>query len=392
MALEKASSIMLTTTGYTEELALGMGLNNSDLDAPHPLSGLQGVSFIVTCILCSMGLICNGFIIVILIRFPNMKTLANNFILNLALADFFFMISYLFMGHQFKVGQWVFGTFLCRLIVPYDAMTQFVVIDFVMIMSVDRYFAICLPIKSMNFRTLRNGRITSGVIWLVAILSTLPMWIYTDHVCFVDKCVCLAKVSSAPIEESNNRWWIIYTVIIGFCVPLVIICICYLLILHQLLINPMQDSSCKNTSRRAARRVAILVICIIIVFILCFLPFYVVQFIITTLESHTNALAISSIITLHLMYSHSIINPIVYTLVGENFRKNIAFICCRRPRNATGMYSRQSSMRTSSFHSRRMRNSLKSTNSNDPAGLRPHNGYYVHLDTSQHRGAREDPV
>ncbi|XP_038073895.1 somatostatin receptor type 2-like [Patiria miniata] len=391
MATEKTSSIMLTTTGYTEALSSVMAMNGSNSSQPatpdYFIMDLQRVMFIVTCILCSMGLLCNGFIIVILIRFPNMKTLANNFILNLALADFFFMVTFLFLSHQLKTGRWVFGAFLCRIIVPYDAMTQFLVIDFVMIMSIDRYFAICLPIKSMNFRTLRNGRITSAVIWLVAMLSTLPLWIYTVHICQNGSCLCLAGVSSSH-NPADNRWWNIYTIIIGFCVPLIIICICYLLILHQLLRNPMQDS--KNSSRRAARRVAILVICIIIVFILCFLPFYVVQFVLSTLEETNNIIAMVYVVTWSLMYSHSIINPIVYTLVGENFRKNIGFIFCKRSRNT--MYSRQSSMRTSSFHTRRTRNSLKSTNSNDPTGLRPHNGYYVHLDTGQHRGAREDPV
>ncbi|XP_033629117.1 somatostatin receptor type 5-like [Asterias rubens] len=390
--MDKSTSIMLTTAGYSDILT-PMFCANCTTPAGHPpdnsfLMSLQQISFIVTCILGTVGLLCNGFIILILMRFPNMKTLANYFILNLALADFLFMISFLFLGHQLRVNHWVFGKFMCRLIVPYDAMTQFLVIYFVMIMSIDRYFAICLPIKSMNFRTLRNGKIVCAMIWGVAILTTLPLWIYTEHTCVNGWCTCLARVSSN--DEDDPRWWIIYTIIIGFCVPLTIVCICYLLILQNLLTSNMQDS--KNTLRRAARRVAILVICIIIVFILCFLPFYVFQLVYSTIDAEedaSNALILIYIITWTLMYSHSIINPIVYALVGENFRKNITFMFCKRSSRHV-MYTRQSSMRTSSF--RRTRNSLKSCNSNDPNGMRPHNGYYVHLDTGQHRGAREDPV
>lgn len=363
-------------------------------------------------VISGLGLLFNGFIIAVLVRFSNMKTLANTFILNLAIADFLFMISFIFLGHQMAYSQWVFGVYVCRIIVPYDAMTQFTIIFFLSTMSIDRYFAICLPFQSMSFRTLKSARIISISVWVVSILVVLPVWIYSKevHVPYFDNStnetywasVCMAGVSPNP--AADTRWWIIYTMMIGFCLPLSAICICYLMIMYNLLRTPVQLA--KNTSRRAARRVAILVISIVIVFILCFLPFYVVQLILANYgdTQPPKYMLIIYSVSWFLMYSHSIINPIVYTIVGENFRQNLVRIC--RPRSKRGNATRQSSMRTSVTASRRTRNSCRSNYGTPETGhklpapngqrqqqTRAYNGHvYTPPGAQNNNAAKEDPV
>ena len=407
-------AIMLTTTAYSGDQHKWINCTFEDEAACYPEDNFQAnVSrFFPPAIgvVSGLGLLLNGFIIAVLLRFSNMKTLANTFILNVAFADFLFMISFIFLGHQMAYSQWIFGPYICRMIVPYDAMTQFTIIFFLAIMSIDRYFAICLPFQSMTFRTLKSARIVSILVWVIAILTVLPVWMYSREVDvpYFDNLtnstiwtkVCMAGVSPNPDADTN--WWIIYTMLIGFCLPLSIICICYLMIMYNLLNTPVQVA--KNTSRKAARRVAILVISVVIVFILCFLPFYVVQLILGNygLREPPKYMLIIYSVSWFLMYSHSIINPIVYTLVGENFRQNLMRICRpRRKYNAT----RQSSMRTSVSATRRTRNSVRSNYGTPETGHKlpatngqrqnhkAYNGYvYLSPTAKPQQINKEDPV
>ncbi|XP_072048093.1 LOW QUALITY PROTEIN: somatostatin receptor type 5-like [Amphiura filiformis] len=404
---------MLTTTAYAGDPHLLLNCSVVETEECFPQDNFQAnvAKYFPPAIgvVSGLGLLFNGFIIAVLLRFSNMKTLANTFILNLALADFLFMFSFIFLGHQMAFSEWIFGPYLCRIIVPYDAMTQFTIIFFLSIMSIDRYFAICLPFQSMSFRTLKSARIVSVLVWVIAILTVLPVWMFSREVeaPFFDNAtnttifarVCMAGVSPNP--EADTRWWIIYTMLIGFCIPLSIICICYLLIMYNLLNTPVQIA--KNTTRKAARRVAILVISVVIVFILCFLPFYVVQLILGNYgEAKTpKYMLIIYSVSWFLMYSHSIINPIVYTLVGENFRQNLLRIC--RPRRKYGNATRQSSMRTSVSAAARTRNSVRSNYGTPETGTKlPINGQhgqqqkayngYVYLAPTAKTVAKEDPV
>ncbi|XP_071487695.1 melanin-concentrating hormone receptor 2-like [Diadema antillarum] len=395
--IERGINFTMTTVGYADPVA-HLTFPNSTQTVMSPLVlDLQRYLPCLVGIICALGLLCNGFIILLLLTFSNMKTLANTFILNLALADFFFMVTFPFLGHQMYSGQWIFGRVMCKIVVPYDTMTQFTVVFFLVVMGFDRYLAICQPIRSMHYRTIRNGRIVSLLVWLTSFLVSLPVWIYTDQIAYkvdggtVNLCLALARTNDSDVN--GFYWWIIYTIFFDFCAPLTIIFVCYFLIIWNLWHSPLQDI--RNTSRRASRKVAVLVICIVFIFVCCYLPFFIVQVIQSKLEA-TDGLLIAYIISWFLMYSHSTINPVVYTMLGENFRQNLPRLCrtiFRRRKTAT----RQSSMRTSSMYLRRSRSSLKSSNSTDGMGRIHSNGYLsvgpkITVTAQPRRLPLEDPV
>ncbi|XP_063958047.1 somatostatin receptor type 5-like [Lytechinus pictus] len=368
----------MTTVGYADPAILQFS-NGTFVSVSPIIVILQKILPGLIGVFCTVGLLCNGFIIVLLLTYSNMKTLANTFIFNLALADFFFMFTFPFLGHQMWQSEWIFGRVLCRILVPYDTMTQFTVVFFLVVMGVDRYLAICHPIRSMHYRTIFNGRVVSVMVWICSFLVSLPVWIYTDQITYYGNGqkihLCLALATKHNEDVNNFSWWIIYTLFFDFCAPLTIIFVCYFLIIWNLRHSPLQDI--RNTSRRASRKVAILVICIVFVFVSCFLPFFIIQFIQSQTDpsEFTDALLVAFVVSWFLMYSHSIINPIVYTMLGENFRQNLPRLC-RSIFHRKRSNSRQSSMRTSSMYLRRSRGSIKSCNSSTEGTGRIHtNGY-----------------
>ncbi|XP_071823061.1 somatostatin receptor type 2-like [Apostichopus japonicus] len=325
----------MTTEGYTQGwLSTYPGMAGDTSAETSVVEILIKVTPFIVGVICILGLVFNGLIILHIMLWTKVKSLANTFILNLALADLFFMITFPFLGYQLA-SQWIFGELLCRILIPYDTMTQFTVVFFLVVMSLDRYLAFCQPIKSMRFRTLTHGRIISIVVWATAIVATLPVWLFSRHFCMefpvgnnvtVTRCYCTAGVQ--PVDEgttdhsgNNGAWFTIYTLLLDFCIPLVIICGCYLLILWNLIRNPLKEMS--STSRRASRRITFLVICIVVVFIVCFLPFFIVQFYVSGLKETEEKHTVAYVISWFLMYSHSVINPVVYTMIGVNFRQNL---------------------------------------------------------------------
>lgn len=330
----------MTTVGYTQSQFSTLQVTEdmdrvSGTEISSMMEVLQKVIPFIVGIICILGLVFNGLIILHIMLWTKVKSLANTFILNLALADLFFMITFPFLGYQLARSKWIFGEFLCRLLVPYDTMAQFTVVFFLVVMSLDRYLAFCQPIKSMHFRTLTHGRIISIVVWATAIVATLPVWLFSRHFCIdngvdsnnvtISLCFCSAGVTppsdSADHSGNNSAWFTIYTLMVDFVIPLVIICGCYLLILWNLIRNPLKEMS--STSRRASRRITFLVICIVVVFIVCFLPFFIVQFYVSGLEETEDKHTLAYLFSWFLMYSHSVINPVVYTMIGVNFRQNL---------------------------------------------------------------------
>lgn len=339
----------MTTVGYNKGPFTELPKpSNATEEISQIIHLLTKITPFIVGIICTLGLVFNGLIITHIMLWTKVKSLANTFILNLALADLFFMITFPFLGYQLATSRWIFGNFLCRLLIPYDTMVQFTVVFFLVVMSLDRYLAFCQPIKSMHFRTLTHGRIISIIVWVTAFMATLPVWMFSHHTCIVMQpdntlhCLCMAGVapqmapqmdnssssndslsSSYNDDENHNpsQWFTIYTLILDFCIPLIIICGCYLLILWNLITNPLKEMS--STSRKASRRITFLVICIVLVFIVCFLPFFIVQFYVSNLEETEEKHTVAYVISWFLMYSHSVINPVVYTMIGINFRQNL---------------------------------------------------------------------
>lgn len=69
---------------------------------------------ILYAIVCIIGLMGNTLVIYVVLRFSNMQTVTNMYILNLAIADECFLIGIPFLIATMNMGHWVFGRAMCR--------------------------------------------------------------------------------------------------------------------------------------------------------------------------------------------------------------------------------------------------------------------------------------
>ncbi|XP_034395592.1 somatostatin-like receptor F_48D10.1 isoform X4 [Cyclopterus lumpus] len=197
--------------------------NNSVAAALMPFNVFTLVVYISVFI---VGLLGNTLVIYVVIRYTKMKTVTNLYILNLALADELYILGIPFLGTNSVLSYWPYGDLFCKVYMTADAMSQFSSTFCLTVMSIDRYLAVVHPIRSVKWRKPQVAKIFNGVVWVVSFLIVLPVTIYSH----VQEEVNACNITWPEPHKFCSIVFILYTSILGFFGPLVVICLCYLLI------------------------------------------------------------------------------------------------------------------------------------------------------------------
>lgn len=104
-----------------------------------------------------------------------MKTATNIYIFNLALADALVTSTLPFQSVNYLMGTWPFGDILCKMVMSIDYYNMFTSIFTLTTMSIDRYVAVCHPVKALDFRTPRNAKIVNVCNWILSSAIGLPV-------------------------------------------------------------------------------------------------------------------------------------------------------------------------------------------------------------------------
>lgn len=151
--------------------------------------------------------------------------------------------------------------------------------------------------------------------------------------------------------EPKDMWstaFILYTTTVGFLVPLLIICLCYLLIVIKVCVCVyvcVYVSACVHSiptyvfiflqvkssgvrvgftsRRRSERKVTRMVVVIVVVFVLCWLPFFIINIInLVVIIPESSATAGIYFFAVILSYANSCANPLLYGFLCDNFKQS----------------------------------------------------------------------
>ncbi|XP_034050389.1 somatostatin receptor type 2 [Thalassophryne amazonica] len=307
---------------YIQENDSELDLNISAAGEPHQDKTSSVVMTFIYFVVCAVGLCGNTLVIYVILRYAKMKTVTNIYILNLAVADVLCMMSLPFIAMQLALVHWPFGEALCRVVMTVDSLNQFTSIFCLMVMSIDRYLAVVHPIKSTKWRKPRVAKLTNLTVWVVSLLVILPTMIFSG----LNKVPVCGIVWPEP-QNTFSTAFIFYTFFVGFCLPLAVICLCYLLIIVKVKSSGVRVGSTKR--KRSERKVTRMVSIVVAVFVLCWLPFYI--FNVTSVTSSirpTSALKSTFDLVVVLGYANSCANPILYAFLSENFKKSFQNVLC----------------------------------------------------------------
>ncbi|XP_069847867.1 neuropeptides B/W receptor type 1 [Dipodomys merriami] len=309
------------------------GCPNSSIPAPLPLPPPLAVAVpVVYAVICAVGLAGNSAVLLVLLRTPRMKTVTNLFILNLAIADELFTLVLPVNIADFLLRQWPFGELMCKLIVAIDQYNTFSSLYFLTVMSADRYLVVLATAQSRRVagRTYGAARAVSLAVWALVTLVVLPFAIFAR---LDDEQGRLQCVLVFPQPEAF--WWRasrLYTLVLGFALPVSAICVLYSTLLCRLRAIRLDNHA--KALDRAKKRVTVLVVAILAVCLLCWTPYHLSTVVVLTTDLPQTPLvvAISYFIT-SLSYANSCLNPFLYAFLDDGFRKNLRqLLACRAAR------------------------------------------------------------
>ena len=285
-----------------------------------------------------VGIIGNGFVIVILLRTLHKSIVDTTrwLILNLAVCNFCDLAVYVPLRNfdmltSFKNQGQGFISDTCCQAVSFMRVT-FAAVGFFTIAAISlvRYLLICHPLKARHCITTRNTLMGILGFWIFAGLTALPFplrFTYVAKVYLWDRKmnVCLLDVLN---DESNAFDWIVYYTIISavyFALPLISSTYFYTAVFRQLHENQddFQTTKMGNTLK-SRRKLANCLLFIAILFVLLHSPMFLVYLLMTFgVELKSNPL-FTMIVIETLTTINAALNPFIYCAQSRSlFRKRM---------------------------------------------------------------------
>lgn len=261
--------------------------------------------------------IIENLLIIGVVGFHVRRSVIRVWILNLAASDLLATASLPFFTlYMARDDTWTLGKTFCRIHSSIFFLNMFVSGFLLAAISLDRCLMVIRPVWAQNHRTIQLvGRIC-GVIWALALLCTIPFYIFRDTIvqpngkilCYYNYALFLPSGQHFDLKaicKQRKESFAFMKFILSFLIPLLIIIVSYAAVNFILV---------RRGSRRSFRFVR-LVVAVVVSFVLCWAPYHLFIIIEVMAPSGSSAhqfagkaLPISATIG----FLNSVLNPILY--------------------------------------------------------------------------------
>ncbi|XP_017259894.2 trace amine-associated receptor 13c-like [Kryptolebias marmoratus] len=265
----------------------------------------------------------NLLVIISISHFRQLHTPTNLLLLSLAVSDFF--VGFIMFFQILLIdGCWHLGDLTC---VMYNSVAYYVTaasVGTMVLISVDRYVAICYPLHYLTKITHKKVKICVCLCWICSVIfQSLTQTENLKQPGRYNSCAGQCVVVINYIAGLAD-------LIVSFIIPITVIVVLYLRVFvvvvsqaqamrsHVTAVTIKCSGTPKKSELKAARTLGI----VVVVFIMCMCPFYCVA--LTGQDTVLNAS--SATIEVFLFYFNSCLNPIIYVFFYPWFRKSIKLI------------------------------------------------------------------
>ncbi|KAI4904058.1 hypothetical protein NFI96_033876 [Prochilodus magdalenae] len=312
-----------------DENATLFGTNQSESQGAWSTYSVEykAASVLLVLLVCGLGIVGNAMVILVVLTTKHMRTPTNCYLVSLAVADLIVLTAAGLPNVTDSLfGQWVYGYGGC-LSITY---LQYVGINAsscsITAFTVERYIAICHPIRAQSLCTLSRAKKIIALVWAFTGLYSV-MWF-----CLAD----LEKqeygnttVFACAYKVSREQYLPIYFTdfALFYVLPLLLATVLYGLIARILFLNPLPSDPKENAkSWGKSSGVTKMLAVVVILFALLWMPY-------RTLVVVNSFLKTPYVDTWFLLfcrlciYLNSAINPVIYNAMSQKFRAAFRKLC-----------------------------------------------------------------
>uniref|UniRef100_A0A8D0BUH8 G-protein coupled receptors family 1 profile domain-containing protein n=1 Tax=Salvator merianae TaxID=96440 RepID=A0A8D0BUH8_SALMN len=288
------------------------------------------------------GLLGNALVVLILVKYKKFRSMTDIYLLNLCISDLLFIFSLPFWAY-YAAHEWIFGDVMCKLLSGLYLGGFYSGSFFIILLTIDRYLAIVYAVFAIKARTVAYGILTSAVTWGVALLASTPAFLFNEVQYENNRSACSPHYQ----PETHKKWNLILTLkmnLIGLILPMIVMTFCYAQIIRTLM-------KCRNDKKNKKNKAVKLIFIIMIIYFLFWAPYNIAILLhifqksvdLNSCGSISN-LSIAIQVTETLAMAHCCVNPVIYALVGEKFRKYISsffrrHVALHLPKSCLNLYS-----------------------------------------------------
>ncbi|KAM4602897.1 trace amine-associated receptor 13c-like [Polymixia lowei] len=307
------------------ELCFPELLNSSCIRSKRP----HAEAILLYTLLSSIALLTvalNLLIIISISHFRQLHTPTNQIILSLAIADM--LVGLLVMPVEplhFIETCWFLGHAMCALSYIAAFILTSASVGNMVLISVDRYVAICCPLQYPTRITQSKVKISVCLCWGCSVLYN--GFILKGHLQQPNKLNTCYGECVVVIEYISGAVDLVLT-FIGPCTAIVVLYMRVFVVavsqaraMRSLFISSAPQTvtvTAKKSERKAARTLGI----VILVFLMCFCPYYYPSLAGVNTSNSSSSWAIVS----WMVYFNSCVNPVIYAIFYPWFRRSIKLI------------------------------------------------------------------
>ncbi|XP_032827821.1 P2Y purinoceptor 4-like [Petromyzon marinus] len=252
-------------------------------------------------------------------------TPATVFMCNLSVCDTVYVVSLPLLVHYYaNRNNWVFGEFMCKAVRFLFYSNLYGSIAFLTVISLHRYLGVCHPIRSLSWRKNSRARVVSAVTWLVVIAHMAPVLFFVSTSRWGNETICHDTAKPELFDNFVAYNHVLFVTL--FALPFSVILVSYVAIIRTLRRSATSGVRTWTAYKRRSLRMIVLVLA---VFAVCFVPFNVTRTAYYVLRQQEaacatlNAINMAYKMTRPLASVNSCLDPILYLLAGDLYRRSV---------------------------------------------------------------------
>jgi len=216
------------------------------------------ISVVINIIIFSVGLIGNILVVLVVIRTRSMWTPTNCYLISLAIADIFVLMFATLPAIPetfFQINEWPFGRVLCSVLVFVQYLGVNVSSWSITAFTVERYIAICHPLKSQRMCTVERAKRIIAGIWVFGIVYCLP-WLGLTTLNTEQRGETVVHICNVKLSREKYLLYYLTDLIVFYILPLLIAAVLYGLIARMMFKTSFSenDNSLSLNAKRHRKR------------------------------------------------------------------------------------------------------------------------------------------